>query len=269
MQKALRPLFLLHPDVSFRAQLCQAVGSEFEIETSQSWAALAKCIQRATRAATAVVDPYAGKGGVAGLAPELRKLLSEFSSISIFAAFEIRPGCHSDLRALGEWGVVEVISLGEDDLVKIKRLLHRTPKRPLWNLLERCSALNKTPAHARVLLVNAAEIAAAGGQRADLARALHISERTLLRRCEGLSLPGPRKLLAWMRLLLAAELVEDTRRSVEHIALACGYSSGTGLRRQSRELVGVSFTTLRNGRGFDDVARRFEGELTQVRKRRE
>src|SRR3712207_9332148 len=76
----------------------------------------------------------------------------------------------------------------------------------------------------RSIVDAAAEVVAVGGHGRDLARSLQLSRRTLLRWCERAELPPPRKLLAWMRILLACELLDDPGRTVLSVAHACGYS---------------------------------------------
>ena len=55
-------------------------------------------------------------------------------------------------------------------------------------------------------VAEAREVAARVGQGRDLAESLHLSDRALLRWCERSHLPPPRRLLAWIRVLFAAEL---------------------------------------------------------------
>ena len=55
--------------------------------------------------------------------------------------------------------------------------------------------------------------------------------RTVLRWAERAGLPAPRRMLAWMRILLAAVLLDDPGRTVLSVAHACGYSSDSSLRR--------------------------------------
>ena len=94
-------------------------------------------------------------------------------------------------------------------------------------------------------------IATAGrGAKLDLARQLRLSRRTLLRWCKRAELPPPRKLLAWMRILLAAELLDDPGRTVLTVAHACGYASDSGLRRVTQKFVGASPSELRRRGAF-------------------
>jgi len=116
------------------------------------------------------------------------------------------------------------------------------------------------------VLSSAAEIAAAGGQAEDLARSLHVSLRTLHRRCEAAGVPPPRQTLAWMRILLAAELLEQPGRSIASVASACGYASDSGLRRGCYDLLEMSPSGLRRAGAFATAARAFGQALSRQRK---
>src|SRR3712207_4948195 len=117
----------------------------------------------------------------------------------------------------------------------------------------------------RSIVDAAAEVVAVGGHGRDLARSLQLSRRTLLRWCERAELPPPRKLLAWMRILLACELLDDPGRTVLSVAHACGYSSDSGLRRVTQKFVGSSPTELRRRGAFARASKVFLESLAKYR----
>jgi AraC-like DNA-binding protein len=118
---------------------------------------------------------------------------------------------------------------------------------------------------ARTLLMAAAEVVSMGGRGRDLARSLHLSERTVLRWSERSGLPPPRRLMAWMRILLAASLLDDPGRTVLSVAFACGYSSDSSLRRAMQDFLGTIPTTLRREGAFSRASRLFLEELDDIR----
>src|SRR5690606_26646359 len=119
---------------------------------------------------------------------------------------------------------------GHDDTVAaITRRLLRARGRPMRALLE--SVLPpETSGRARAIIDAAADVVTVGGQGQDLAAALNLSRRTMLRWTERAGLPPSRKLLAWMRILLACELLDDPGRPVLSVARAAGYAADSGLR---------------------------------------
>ena len=222
------------------------------------WDGLRATLTDSPPAALVVVDPYTRTYGTeAELAPELRSILWEFPTATVIAALEVRRGRVRDLRTLGEWGVKEVIALDEEDTVEaISRRLRSAQGRPLQSLLERSLPTNLS-GRARALLMAAAEVVAEGGHGRDLAASLKLSERTLLRWAEQADLPPPRRILAWMRVLLACELLDDPGQTVLSVAYTCGYASDSSLRRAVQEFTGVMLTQLRRQGAFATASEKF------------
>ncbi len=263
-----RPLMVMHPDGAFRERVRRVGGKSFRCSFLPDWDALRAAVCEAPPATLLIVDPYdtSSRDGPQ-LAPELRALLWEFPSATVVAAMEIYPGRSHDLRTLGEWGVTDIISLDEEDTQEaITRRLRGAQGRPLQNLLQRCLP-SSVSGRARTLLMTAAEVVSMGGRGRDLARTLHLSERTVLRWSERAGLPPPRRLMAWMRILLAASLLDDPGRTVLSVAYACGYSSDSSLRRAMQDFLGTIPTTLRKEGAFSRASRIFLNELDEVRQR--
>src|SRR3954466_5532401 len=185
-----RPLIVMHSNGAFREHVRRYTSATFDCSFLASWESLRAALPDAPPAALLLVDPYSSssKDGLQ-LAQELRALLWEFPSATVVAAMELRPGRSHDVRTLGEWGVTDIISIGEEDTQEaITRRLRAAQGRPLQNLLQRClpSAIS---GRARTLLMTAAEVVSMGGRGRDLARAMHLSERTVLRWSERAALP--------------------------------------------------------------------------------
>ncbi len=260
----------MHADVGFRDRVKQACGTDYQFQAVGDWDALRDSIRELPPAALAVVDPYLGSNGRMGkraeLSVALRSLLAEYPSTAVLAAFEVRPERFDDLRTLGRWGVVQVISLEHDDTpFSIARRLRAARGRPLRALLEEVLP-PETTGRARAILDAATDVVTLGEQGRDLAGSLHLSRRTLLRWCQRSALPPPRRLLAWMRILLACELLDDPGRTVLSVAHTCGYSSDSGLRRITQKFLRASPTELRDQGAFRVAAAAFIDVLNAERK---
>ncbi|HEX5727695.1 MAG TPA: helix-turn-helix domain-containing protein [Longimicrobiaceae bacterium] len=266
MQPIARPLFVLHSDALFRERLRRLGNQRFQCQFVPDWESLRQGLKEAPPSALVVVDPYTRTYGTeAELSPELRALLWEFPAATVIAALEVRRGRVRDLRTLGEWGVKEVIALDEEDTLEaISRRLRSAQGRPLQSLLERSLPTNLS-GRARTLLMAAAEVVAEGGHGRDLAASLRLSERTLLRWAEQADLPPPRRVLAWMRVLLATELLDDPSQTVLSVAYTCGYASDSSLRRAVQEFTGVLLTQLRKQGAFTTASEMFLRELQETR----
>lgn len=212
----------------------------------------------------AVVDPYHGRGLREGPAPELHALLRAFPSATVIAA----PPPHSrrlrDARVLGEWGIAEIIDPVEDSMEGVRLVLEEVRGRPLRTLLERGVDLD-VPGRGRAILDAAVEIVAVGGHARDLAHALSLSPITLMRWCRRSGLPVPRKLLMWMRVLLASELLDNPGQSVLSVALSCGYSSDRTLRRALYVAVGIGPKELRDRGAFRTASAAFLRAVRECR----
>jgi AraC-like DNA-binding protein len=263
MRQVLRPLLVLHADASFREQVRRAGGKRFDYVQVDGWDEMRELVRTSPPAALIVVDPYErGDGELSGT---LRAMLLEFPSATVIAALTLRPDRYRDLRTLGAWGVADVIVRGEDDTIEaMARRLRAIQGRPLQSLLERSLPAN-TSGQARALLMAAAEVVSTGGQAKELARMLYLSPRTLLRWCERAELPPPRRILVWMRVLMAAELLDDPGRTVSSVAHACGYSSDNSLRRALQDFLDTTPTTLRREGAFSTASRAFLKDLTEAR----
>jgi AraC-like DNA-binding protein len=264
MKKVFRPLLVLHGDRPLRERIRDAAGSEYHFHSLKDWDDLLDAIREAPPAAIVVADPFAGQNGSNGPAPALRTILREFPSIAVLAAMEVTPGRAKALQTLGKWGVVQIISLQHDDTpVTIAQRLRQARGRPLQALIEQVLP-PETPGRARAIIDAATDIVAVGGHGRDLASNLGLSRRTLLRWCGRAGLPPPRKLLAWMRVLQAAALLDDPGRTVLSVAQICGYSSDSGLRRITQKFLSASPTDLREQGAFRLAGRAFVEELAKI-----
>jgi AraC-like DNA-binding protein len=261
-----RPLLVLHTNGAFRERIRRVGPRGFQCTFLASWDRLRQAVVDSPPAAIVIVDPYLdSRAADPQLSPELRALLWEFPSATVLAALEIRAGRSRDLRTLGEWGVTDIISLVEDDTHEaIYRRLRSVEGRSLQTLLER-TLPPLLSGRTRMLMMTAAEVVSVGGKARELARRLHLSERTVLRWSERGGLPPPRRLLAWMRILLAASLLDDPGRTVLSVAHACGYSSDSSLRRAMQDFLQTGPSALRREGAFAAASHAFLQELSQTR----
>jgi transcriptional regulator GlxA family with amidase domain len=120
------------------------------------------------------------------------------------------------------------------------------------------------PSRTRALLETAGDVVARGGTALDLAARLNTGERTLNRWCNKMYLPEPRRLLAWLRILLAADMLSEGDRSVAAVARACGYASDSSLRNAFRMVAKTTPADVKT-KGFrTTVAIPFARELSDI-----
>jgi AraC-like DNA-binding protein len=259
----LRPrVVLLHRSAPLAAALGEALGDPSRVLRVDGWEHLTEAVGRLPPSAVVVVDPF-GDPAQMGPDPRLRGLMATFPSCVVLAAFPVSVASVACLPVLVGWGVTDVIDEGREDTPSwLRRRLELAQARRVTRLLER--AVPRSGTRGQALLVRAAEVVAAGGGSAELAGALGTTERTALRWFRRAELPDPRRLLTWLRVLFAADLVDDPGRTLEQAALACGYSGDASLRNAFRSLLGVPPAAVR-GRAFQSVAEGFTRELFEHR----
>ncbi|HET6229892.1 MAG TPA: helix-turn-helix domain-containing protein [Longimicrobiaceae bacterium] len=261
MQRLAPSLVLLHADAPFRERVHRAAPLSTVLD-ARDWEELRGALRYAPPGTVAVVDPYTGGEGLSG---ELRDLLRDFRSATVIAAYRFGAAHYGDLRTLGQWGVAELICIGrEDTRAALARRLRAMQARAVQRVLQH-SLAHPMGARGRAVLTAAAETVATGGQAPELAAALELTERTLLRWCARTDLPPPRRLLAWLRVLLACDLLDDPGHTLSSASRACGYAADMPLRRAIRNLVGLEPRELRERGALATAAARFAAELGALR----
>lgn len=267
--RSARALFLLSPSDERWEIFRRAADQAFVMRRVGSWSELRTGLQRSSKTAVCVVSPFTNPGdgdSAAFLSNDLRDLITEFPLVAFVASFPVKPDEHlATLRRLRTWGVAEVMdTLREDTPTAILYRLDQV--RSLWahRLLSR--ALPRTVStRARTLLNAIADVAADGGQVPELATALKIDERTVPRWFARAGLPHARRLFAWFRLLLAAELLDKSAVSVTSIARDAGYSSAPSFNWATKAFAGLSPSELRETGAFARLSELFRRDLREAR----
>lgn len=266
MQSIPSPLLVLHEDPELRGRLYTLAKERgYELQLIGGWRLLAEAARTAPASALVVIDPYHGVPERKQPSGELADLLGQLPSLTVTAALPVEPGRLGDIRRLSELGVVQVIDLEEEGTVtSVGQRLASARGRPLRALMDRALPDSASGA-ARSILAAATAIVAEGGQGQDLARSLDVTPRTVSRWCRRAALPPPKRLLAWMRILLAAELLDDPGRRISDVALACGYAADSSLRHTLRTFLGMTPTELRANGAFAVSSRLFLEALAEAR----
>ena len=259
MRTGRRQLIVLHSDDSLLLALQALAEKDYSFQRVATWPELLAIAEDAPASAIIVVDPW--QGGALHVSGQLQQFAATFPSIPVVAATELHPGGSDALVTLADSGIVDLIVLGHDDTpCALAQRLQAALAKPLKALLEQFAS---EPTHRsnHALLEEAAETVILGGSVGDLADALGISQRTLLRWTRSTGLPSPVKLLAWIRVLLAAALLDDPGRTIYGVALAAGYGSDNSFRRSTHNLLGQSPGELRRRGAFWAAASRFRTAL--------
>lgn len=266
MQSIPAPILVLHDDTRIRGRLRSiALERGHELRVISNWDELSIAARTAPASAQIVVDPYREGSGGTQISPDLVGLLNRLPSLTVTAALPVEADRSSDVKRLGEIGVAQVIDMEEETTtIAVAQRLRSARGLPLRRLLDRALPASVSGA-ARAILAAATTIVAEGGQGADLADSMNVTPRTVSRWCRRAGLPPPKRLLAWMRVLLAAELLDDPGRRITDVATACGYAADSSLRHTLRTFLGLTPTELREQGAFAFSSRLFVEALIEAR----
>lgn len=171
--------------------------------------------------------------------PRLPALIAASAGVvPVLALVPFQASVTAAVRTLLDQGVTEIADVHlEATPDAIRPRLQAFHAQPLKRLVE--PALSRfASTNTRTLVRAAAEVAVDGGTAVDLAEVFRSTERTVSGWCAREALPQPRRLLAWLRLILALSLLESPHRSVAKAARGAGYSFDHSLRRAVRDMLG-------------------------------
>lgn len=197
--------------------------------------------------ALVVVEAHDADG--VSTAEAVRVLRERHPAVPVLGHAVARAGMSTDVMALVRAGVHELVVAGVDDVAAtLRAALARTGRRASAEGVLREVAAG-VPAGVLPALRYALEHADAAPSVPELARALGVSRQALAARLRAAGLPGPRALLAWCRLLLAAELLAAGGRTVDYVALELDFPSANGFRNVLRRYAGVGPADVRRDGG--------------------
>lgn len=230
--------------------------------TVGGWGALFERMHEVGPDSVVLVDPY--DGDAAGPSGKLFELLESFPSVAVVVALHLTPARVGDVRRMIDAGSGGVLDLAIDTTPAVAvRHFYDAVGRPFKRRVQEVLPPHLS-ADARVMIRAACEVAVLGGGARELADAFDVAPKTFAAWCESRRLPTTRALQLWLRLLLAALLLEDAGRTVQSAARAAGYSGDRALRRAFDQLLGSGPGTLRRGGAFEAVARAFADQLRAI-----
>ncbi len=205
----------------------------------------------------------------------------EHDKRSLDEVLEIHEALGGRLRSLPAAALCSGASV-DARLVTSLRALHHVhlltldapnPSGLLWHSLERLLAARISSALlqaigavdsmlVRSVLSIALRCAGQGIQVADIAKALHMHERTLRRRLRAeAGALTVQDLIGWARVLLVAWHLRERDRPVVDIANALSFSAASNLHRTVREYTGVTVGALRSADPVTTVAEAFRAAI--------
>lgn len=140
----------------------------------------------------------------------------------------------------GDLGLLVIRRLAGADIAKLAADISVTDSQPLPQLIYAPRGVINTT---DPLLLQAEQIIRhtnPGMTAEGLAKALHLSERTLHRRLKDLTNESPKEFITRVRVETACVLLDTPGASVKQVALQCGYNEETSFRRAFTQLIGMT-----------------------------
>jgi hypothetical protein len=227
----------------------------FQVVRVASWRTLFFQAAASSPNTVLCVDPYFGSARDA-IAPELTGLLLLLPSARVVAAMDLSTVRVEHVLELGRLRVAEVVGRAPGDVRGAMQRIQRLSHPPLVARLDRAFEGRVDPG-VRALIRTAAELAGSGGRTTTLAGRLYVSERTLLRACVRMGIPGPNRLMAWTKVLHAVALLDEPGRCLQDVAMAAGFGGERSLRRAIHRLLRSPVEELRRPGSFARATGRF------------
>lgn len=191
---------------------------------------------------------------------EIAQFVRRFPSVPAVAFVS-----HHDARAtemllrLGASGVRQVVDVtGPAGWTRLRQLVNEPVSRSAARIQGPLLAgLEDLPPDARLFLEVLVRLAPDTATVRQLSARLRIRPSTLMSRFARARLPSPKSYLAAMRLLHAAQMLEDAGLSIADVAHRLDYSSPQSFGRHVRSLLGITSSEFRRRFSFPVALRRF------------
>jgi len=184
----------------------------------------------------------------------VRQLKRRSPQLTVIAYSTINAAQAHDLFDAGREGIDGLIVAEVDDSPRaLLAFIENAESRSLASMLRRLlEGIDEAVVDAVLLSVSRAH------ERLSpqtLARLLALPRRLLADRLAAAALPSPQRLLMWGRLIVAAHLLEDPRRTADRVAASLSFPSGSAFRNVCRRYLHATPSEIRQRGGAPFVAR--------------
>lgn len=235
-------------------RLAVVIRAGAEVHRARAWDALHPWLAHHPARAVVVGDPYVGVPDRSVPADGLKDAIARYPLVAFIGMVDTVPGPQwlhaipfSDL-------LVREYDSGADAL-QIR--LARARDRPLRRMIAGVTPVEVSGSARAIVEAAASELISGTGTAAGIGEKLGASQRTLLRWCRGAGLPAPRRMLAWLRVFVAATLIRNGSSPLEAIALESGFRSLTAMGTAVRRYTGFRPRDLRVPANSSAVMRAF------------
>lgn len=244
------------PDPTALQRLHAAVHGEHTVLHCASWEALEAACQE-DNVSLAILDLFAeGRAHF----DVIRRLKMRAERLTLVAYVSVTPERARDLFDAGRAGLDGLLIAGLDDTPQaLRAVLERAEARGVAQLIRPRVAHLPTAARDAIMVAVTRAHLRLTGQR--LAEICGTTKRSLLNALADAHCPAPQKLITWGRLIVAAQMLEDERRTADGVARMLDFPSGSAFRNTCQRYLGATPQEIRSKGGSAWAASRFLLEL--------
>lgn len=229
-----------------------AVQGEHRIVHCRSWTELeAAC--RDEEVSLAIIDLFADGQSHFDV---VRRLKMRAERLTLVAYVSLTADRARDLFDAGRAGFDGLLLAGQDDTpAAFRAVLERASARGVAQLLRpRLADLPPLVRDAAMVAVTRAHLRLTSQRLAEICGS---PKRVLLAALDQFGFPPPQKLLAWGRLIVAAQMLEDETRSADAVARLLDFPSGSAFRNTCQRYLGATPHEIRANGGAAWTAQKF------------
>ncbi len=244
------------PDARALARLNGAVQDEHRIIACASWPEFeAAC--KDEEVSLAIVDLFADGQSHFDV---VRRLKMRAERLTLIAYVTMTPDRSRDLFDAGRAGFDGLLLAGVDDTpAAFRAVLERATARTVATLVR--PLLADVPPLVRDAVLVAVTRAHLRLTSQKLAEICGASKTSLLRALDKHGFPHPQKLLAWGRLMVAAQMLEGGERAADAVARQLDFPSGSAFRNTCQRYLGSTPHEIRAKGGAAWVVGRFSAAI--------
>jgi len=237
-------------------RLTTAVQGEHTVVHCLTWSALEDAC-RNDAVTLAILDLFAeGKTHF----DVIRRLKMRAERVTLVAYVTVSTERARDLFDAGRAGLDGLLISGQDDTpVAFRAVLERAEARGVAQLLRpKLTTFSPMVRDAVMVAVTRAHLRLTGQRLSEICG---ISKRALLAALADAKCPPPQKLITWGRLIVAAQMMEDGRRTADGVARLLDFPSGSAFRNTCQRYLGATPQEIRTFGGSPWVVARLILEL--------
>jgi AraC-like DNA-binding protein len=233
-------------------RLRAAMRDRHEVAACDDWDALARTCERQP-VRVAVIDLFID--GEANF-ERMRQLKLRLPRLSLICYVAVSLERSRDLFDAGRQGMDGLVIWDRDDSpIEFLRVIGLAESRTLADVVRKqVSGADSVVYDAVMLAITRAHERLSPSR---LAKLLSIPRRTLSQRLQVGGYPPPLRLLTWGRLIVAAHMMEDPRRSADRVAASLEFPSGSAFRNTCQRYLHSTPGQIRTRGGAQYVIRSF------------